>query len=75
MITDITTTYKICILVKKIHKIEKSIPAHRHYLADRSIKYHKGRLNIDSLMKDFEKEKRIETFSIKREIVKLKNLD
>lgn len=72
MITDITTTYKICILVKKIHKIKKNIPAHRNYLADRSIKYHKGRLNIDSLMKDFEKEKSIETFSIKREIVKLK---
>jgi hypothetical protein len=75
MKTDITITYKICLLGKKIHKIKKSIPAHRHYLADRSIRYHKGRLNIDTLMNEFEKKKDLEIFSIKREIVKLKNID
>ena len=65
--------YKICLLTKKINKIRKSIPEYHFALYDRNRDYHKGKLNTDSLMVDFKKEKYSEIFSIKREIVKLKN--
>ena len=67
--------YKIYTLMRKIITIRKSIPNHMYSLCERNHLYHKGKLNTHLLMISFEKEKRSEIFSIKREIIKLKNFD
>lgn len=67
--------YKILILVRKINKIRKSIPEYWYDLDQRNQIYHKGKLPIESLMDDYIRQKGVEIFSIKREIIKLKNHD
>jgi hypothetical protein len=75
MKSNIIKAYKICLLKKEIDKIRKSVTNYLYALSDRNISYHKGKLDTDRLMREFESESKAKIFSIKREIIKLKNSD
>ena len=69
------TFYKILSIVRKIRNIKKNISSYWYDLDYRNRKFHSGKLNVDSLMNEYQKKKNSQIFSLKREIVKLKNND
>ena len=70
---NMITYYKICKIVREIRNIKKSFSTFWYDLEYRNVTFHNGKLNMDSLMNEYQKEKNSEIFSLKREIVKLKN--
>lgn len=51
------------------------IDRERSVLSDRSNLYHGGRLEIDSLLDDYSSIRRSKIYQIKRELVKLRQID
>ena len=69
----INMIYKIYLLSKRVKDIKRGIPMYSYTISKRSELYHNGRLDINDMMEEYINSKNIEIFSIKREIVKLKN--
>ena len=67
--------YKFCILKRKIKSLMSEIDRERSVLSDRSNLYHGGRLEIDSLLDDYSSIRRSKIYQIKRELVKLRQID
>lgn len=65
--------YKIIRLSNKIRKIRQKFSDFRWDLELRNANYHSGKLDTERLFDEYVREKNIEIFSIKREIVSLKN--
>jgi len=65
--------YKILRLVNKIKKIENKFSDYQWDLQVRNVTYHNGKLDTDRLFSEYVQSKRVEIFSIKRQIVSLKN--
>lgn len=65
--------YKILRLVNKIKKIRQKFSDYQCDLQVRNITYHNGKLDTERLFDDYVQSKNAEIFSIKRQIVSLKN--
>ena len=65
--------YKILRLINKIKKIENKFSDYQWDLQVRNVIYHSGKLDTDRLFNEYVQSKRVEIFSIKRQIVSLKN--
>ena len=66
---------KFCLLRRKIKSLMMEIDHERLVLNERSNLYHNGRLNIDSLIEEYSKRRMVKIYQIKRELVKLRQID
>lgn len=61
---------KVCFLIRKIKKYQNMEKVRRSDLIERSLKYHNGRLEIDTLLEDELTKNKKEIYNLKRGIVK-----
>lgn len=69
---DIFLKCRFCILKRRVKSLTREIRNEYHSLMARSNMYHGGRLDVDSMIKDYSDSRRIKIFGIKRNIVKVK---
>lgn len=67
--------YRFCMLKRRIKSLMSEIDHERTTLNHRSNLYHDGRLNVDSLMEEYSKERMNRIYQIKKELVKLRQID
>lgn len=67
--------YKFCMLKRKIKSLMSEIDHERNVLTTRNNLYLNGRLNIDSLLEGYSNERMLKIYQIKRELVKLRQID
>lgn len=67
--------YRLCRLRCKIKSLISEIDHERSVLNHRSNLYHGGRLNIDSMIEEYSKDRMIKIYQIKRELVKIRQND
>ena len=67
--------YKFCMLRRRIKSLMSEIDHERNVLTTRNNLYHNGRLNIDSLLEGYSNERILKIYQIKRELVKLRQID
>ena len=62
-------------LKRKIKSLMSEIDHERNVLTTRNNLYLNGRLNIDSLLEGYSNERMLKIYQIKRELVKLRQID
>jgi hypothetical protein len=67
--------FRFCLLSRKIKSLLLDIERDRLVLVNRSNFYHNGRLDVDSLLEEYSKERIVRIYQIKKELVKLRQID
>lgn len=62
-------------LKRRIKSLMSEMDHERTTLNHRSNLYHDGRLNVDSMIEEYSKDRMIKIYQIKRELVKLRQID